>query len=270
MNGISTDQVFQPLADFGLPNPLFYHVFADDMDADIGVTSAYTVTAAGNGAAAIYDGNGTTAGDGAWATLTTNSSTPLATDSVIIQPPSGSFRYVAGKKMFFLVRLSCSDMTNSAITVGLTSAASGWASSAGFLPSAGVFINKASGANNNLLVQANVSSTSRGSATIPTTAYTLADAATVSTNPIELGFYITRLGEVRAFVGSQLTGQIPQSGTGSVNSAGVSILPSLGAVAAVTPTSISTNCLYPTIGIQSGTTSSKVLGIDFILCAKER
>ena len=111
--------------------------------------------------------------------------------------------------------------------------------------------------------------------TIPTSAYTL----TAATN-IDMGFYIDGNQNLFAFVGSQLVGWIPQSGTGAVNSAGVPILPSLGPVLAnynfnaqgtQTPILYTQQNLNLTLGVSNGTTAAiKTMTSDFHCFQKER
>jgi hypothetical protein len=106
--------------------------------------------------------------------------------------------------------------------------------------------------------------------TIPTSAYTLAD-----NTYIDMGFEVNRNQDIVAFVGSQLVGWLPQSGSGSVDPvSGVSLLPALGPCLinsqgsnALTWPSATLN---PTIAVQSGTASSKTMTVDFAMAAKER
>jgi hypothetical protein len=93
--------------------------------------------------------------------------------------------------------------------------------------------------------------------TIPTASYALTDAT-----DFDLGFSIDRAGNVYAFIGAQLVGYIPQSGSGSVT-------PNKRGVASFVPTLTTAN-LNLTLALQSGTASSKTMSADFILGSKER
>ena len=246
-NGFTSDPVYGPLGQMGMQNPFFYHLWSDDFDQEI-AESGYTKTTTGNGTVALA------AGDGGLALFTTNTSTPATTDIASIQLPVAGFTFTAGKKSFFLTRVQSSDMTNAAILAGLIQT-----TTTPFTVTDGIYFYKASGAASLVLI------TTVGSVptslTIPTSAYSLANNVNV-----DLGFYVDRKQNIYAFVGAQLVGYLPQQGTGST-------VPS-GAVAAIqqtiTPTTLTTANLNPTLAIQSGTASSKTMAADFLLAAKER
>lgn len=259
-SGLSLDQSFQPLYDMGLPNPLFYHLLYDDFDQEINETGAYTKTTSGNGTIAL------TAGDGGLALFTTNTGTPLAADIAAIQLPVAGFSLTAGKKSFFLTRLQISDAVNEAFNVG-------WIQTTAtpFTVTDGIYFNKATGSAANLQVTTTVGSTPT-TIVIPTSAYTLANNTF-----IDLGLYVNKTQDILVFVGGQLVGWIPQSGTGAVNTAGVTLVPNLGPAAALRQGAPGTGTvaltavnLNPTLAFQSGTASSKTAIVDFWLSAKER
>lgn len=243
--GQTTDAQWQPFADNGNGNPFFYHAVADDFDSSL-TTSIWTQNKTGNGTVAH------TAGDGGVALFTTNSSTPLATDYVDIQLPAASFTFATPKKFFFLARLQVSDVVNAAFIAGLVDTQV----NPFVTPTDGLYFLKASGASNNLILRSMKSSANTDLA-IPTSAYALAN----NTN-IDLAFAIDRNGNVGAYVGSQLVGFVPQSGVGSVN-------PSRGACAKFAP-SLTTANLNLTLGVLSGTASSKTMAADFVTAQKER
>ncbi|MDR8026495.1 hypothetical protein KPA93_25060 [Burkholderia cenocepacia] len=243
--GQTTDAPWQPLADCGAGNPFFYHGVQDDFDSSL-TTSIWTQSKTGNGSVAH------TAGDGGLALFTTNSSTPVGTDYAAIQLPAASFTFTKPKKFFFLARLQVSDAVNAGFIAGLVdSQANPFVS-----PTDGLYFLKASGAANNLILRSMVGSANTDLA-IPTSAYSLAN----NTN-IDLAFAIDRNGNVGAYVGGQLVGFIPQSGVGSVN-------PSRGACAKFAPTLTTAN-LNLTLGVLSGTASSKTMTADFVTAQKER
>lgn len=243
--GVSTDFPFQPLANFGNENPFMYATLEDDFYNSLGAAGAWTATKTGNGTIAH------TAGAGGLALFTTNSTTPAGTDICSIQAPAAGFAFASMKKAFFLARLQLSSATNAAFLAGLIQT-----TTTPFTVTDGLYFLKASGAANNLILRSTVGSVNTD-LTIPTSAYTLAN----NTN-IDLGFHVDRAGNVYAFVGSQLVGFMPQSGTGSST-------PPRGGVAAFAPTLTTAN-LNLTAAIQSGTAASSTMTLDFLMASVER
>ena len=250
--GVSTDAAYGPLRAFGLPHPFNYHYWEDDFELSPGVTGIYTQTKTGNGTIAVA------AGDGGRALFTTNSSTPAVGDICSIQLPAASFKMVAGYRAWYMVRLQLADITNPALLVGLIQT-----TATPFTVVDGIYISKAS-ASTNLVANCVVSSANVGSATVAA-----ATSRLTAAQDIDLAFHLTRTGEVEVYMGSNLV-FVPQSGTGSVNSAGVSNLPVVGPVARFTPTSLPSANLNLTVAVQSGTASSKTMNADFVMAAKER
>ena len=169
--GIATDFPWQPLANFGLPNPFDYHFWEDDFDDFKANANTYTVTATGNGTATNF------AIDGGAVRLTTNSSTPATTDIVSVQLPAASYAFVpstssvSGKTSHFWARIQLSDVTNAAFVVGL-----GNTTTAPFSASLtdGLYFTKASGSTQINLVS-NIGGTTVTTA-VPVSAYSLANA----------------------------------------------------------------------------------------------
>ena len=237
--GVSTDFPYGALANFGLPNPLSYHLWEDDFDV---LNSGYTVTKTGSGTLAV------TAAQGGALKFTTNASTPLASDLVSLQLPAGSFSFTAGKKCFFLTRLQSSDVVDATLLAGLMEITT--------TPGAatdGVYFSKLSGASNTLNLISNVGGVA-SSLAIPANAYSLAD----NTN-IDLAFYVDRNQRILAFVNAQLVGYVTQSGNGGPR----------GPVAGFAPP-LTTSLLSPTLAVISGTAASHTMTADFILAAMER
>lgn len=253
-SGSTSDYPFGPLADCGIGNPVFYHQFYDDFDNSLGATGLWTVSAGGAGTVA------STSGDGGLALFTTAGANG---NFESIQTPAAGFTLpqgvLAGKKEFFLTRLQLSDVTNSAFIAGLISI-----NATPFTAVAdGVWFSKASGGtvlNINSAIGSVVTTTA-----IPVSAFTLANAVN-----IDLGWYIDRNGNLNAFVGAQLVGYITQSGTGAVNSAGVSLVPTLGRCVSVAGLTFSTANLAPTLAVQTGAVAVKTMTVDFVVAAKER
>lgn len=241
-SGMTTDQPWQCLANYGFRNPFMYHEWEDDFDGLPSATGVYTATKTNAGTIAA------TAGDGGLLLFTTDA---LATDTCAIQLPTASFVLNAGKKCFFLTRIKVSSAANTAFEAGLIQT-----TTTAFTVTDGVYFTKATGSASNLILRSTVGSANTD-LTIPTAAYTLADNTF-----IDLGFYIDRNGQINAFVDSQLVGWIPQSGTGTT-------LPNRGPVGTFSPT-LTTATLNLTLAVKSGTASAKTMTSDFVMVAQER
>lgn len=250
-SGVSVDNPFGVTGNMGLPNPLFYHMWADDMDQEVAETGAYTKTVTGNGTVAL------TPGDGGLALFTTNSSTPLAADIASLQLPVAGYTVTLGKKMFYMVSFQASSISAAAFQFGFIQQTV----TPGTVTD-GIWFSKAAGSLTNLAI--NISKASAAvTVALPTNAYTLANAT-----QIQLGFSMDRNGNVQAWVGSQLVGNVPLAGTGSVLPPG-----NQGPVAAINSpatANIPIVNLTPTMAMQSGTTASSTMTVDFVLAAKER
>lgn len=286
--GATTDPTYGPLADSGYGNPFFYHQFADDFDNTVGSTSngLYTVTLNGSGAAANH-----VAGDGGLLTLQSGSA---AGNFASIQLPAGSITLpLTGNappststdtsKVFYLCRLQVANVTTSSFIAGLgaTTATPFTGGARNLLD--GLFFYKAAGGTALQVINlASAGNSPSGAAftntfAIPTANYTLTNNIN-----IDLAFSIDRMNNLRMYVGSQLVGWIPQSGTGATNAAGVSVLPSLGPAlanynfqaqggSAVTPIMYSTLPLNITLGICNGATAAAMtMTADFHMFQKER
>lgn len=283
-SGYTSDPPFGPLANSGAGNPFFYHAFDDDFDNQVVTTSNYTVTAA-SGSVAL------TPGDGGLALFTTgatanNFASIQTVSSGFVLPPTGNNPPATSnsmKKLFYLARLQLNDVTLATFIAGLCITTATPFTTGVRSVVDGLFFYKAPGAANNLVL-INIASNAgspTGAAftntfTIPVSAYTLAN----NTN-IDLAFYIDRNQNLYAFVGAQLVGFIPQSGTGAVDATtGLSILPSSGPVLAnynfqaqgvQTPIMFTTVNLAPTLAVSNGVTAvAKTMTVDFHGAQKER
>jgi hypothetical protein len=283
-NGATTDPPYGPLADSGMSNPFFYHQFADDFDNLLGPSGAYTITAAGGSVAhTAGDGGlglfstGATAGEFAWAQL------PAASFTLPLTGNNPPVTANSSKRMFYLARLQLSDVTLSDFIAGLcvtgTTPFNGGSGTQGITD--GIFFYKAPGGTVlQLLNIASAGNSPSGSAftntfNIPTTAYSLVNA----TN-IDLAFEIDANQNLKIWVGAQLVGWIPQSGFGSVNSAGVPILPVVGpclvnynfqAQGNQTPIMYTQANLNVSLGVCNGSTAAaKTMTVDFHTVQKER
>jgi hypothetical protein len=118
--------------------------------------------------------------------------------------------------------------------------------------------------------------------TIPTAAYSSIFA---NATFIDLAYEIDRQQNLKVWIGAQLFGWIPQSGTGSVNAAGVPLLPVNGPAFAnyqvvqganafstfATPVLYTQANLNITLGVSNGATAAaRSLTADFHCALKER
>jgi hypothetical protein len=285
-NGSTTDPPTGPLALSGFGNPFFYHQFSDDFDNLLGPAGAYTITAVGgsvvhtpgDGGLGLFS-TGATAGEFAEAQL------PAADFTLPLTGNNPPVTANSSKKLFYLARLQLSDVNLSTFIAGLcTTTAAPFGGAGGTQNVAdGLFFYKAPGGTVlQLLNVLSAGNSPSGAAitytyTIPVAAYSLVNA----TN-IDLAWAIDGNQNLFIFVGSQLVGWIPQSGTGAVNAAGVPILPSTGPVMAnynyqsqgaqaQTPQMYSVANLNPTLGVCNGATAAaKTMTVDFHCVQKER
>jgi hypothetical protein len=229
-------------------NPFFYHQDYDDFNyLD---TNEWLVTSLSSGGVAHV------AGDGGLITFTTAAT---SADFELIQRPHADFVLPAlGKRAAFLCRLQLSDITASAFYAGLINEAT---TIAGITD--GLYFTKASGGTVLNLVS-NVGGTLTTLA-IPTGAYSFVNA----TN-IDLGWLITRKGDVLAYVGSQLVGWIPQSGTGPLGTGNYPALPVVGPVGRITGPTFTAVALSPSLLLEAGAAAVKTMTTDFVGAWKER
>lgn len=288
--GSTTDPPYGPLALSGMSNPFFYHQFQDDFDNLLGPSGAYTITASGG--SVVHS-----AGDGGLALFTTGA---VAGNFAQAQLPAASFTLPltgatppgtanSSKKLFYLARVQLADVTLSSFIAGLCNTGTTLITGAGGTQNVtdGLFFYKApSSTTLQLLNVGSVANSPSGSAF--TNTFTIPAAAVTLTNAVsfDFGFSIDANQNLRVYVGSQLVGWIPQSGFGSVNAAGVPILPSLGPVLAnynflpqatglagstATPILYSTANLNITLAVCNGATAAaKTMTADFHTAQKER
>jgi hypothetical protein len=229
--GVATDQPFQPLAFYGNRNPFFYHEWEDDFDV---FNAAYVATKTTGTAGVI-------AGDGGILQLVTAAT---LNDLTSIQLPAASFSFTAGKKSFFLCRLSIDDATNGEFNVGLMNT-----TATPFAPTDGLYFKKAAGATT--LVLASMNGSVETDIAIPASLYP------ANATNIDLGWYVDRKQNVFAYVGNPLVGYVQQN------------VASLGPNAKGTPALTAAN-LNLTLAVGAGTAAARTMKVDFAMAAKER
>ena len=251
-SGFTQDAPFQPLSDCGVPNPFFYHQFADDFDSSVlvaGTSTIYTLTKSGTGAAIVGQ-----AGLGGQALFTAGTTAGNASAQL---PVAGFTVNNAPKKTFYVCRmqLATAVLTDSGISIiaGLiqTTTTPGTVTD-------GVFFKYTNGV---LTFNSNVGSVNTA-VTIPTAAYS---TAIVGNTFFDLAFFSDRNGNLLAYVDTQLVGFVPQSNIGTTGNP-----QNAGAVARLTPTSLTAVNLTPMLAtVQLGTTNM-TMAADFHGVFQER
>ncbi len=261
-SGSTQDQVWQMMGQVGVPNPAWYHQTFDDFD--FYDTNEWTTVTGSTGTVA------TAAGDGGLIVLTTAATSsdfegihrPVA--GFTFSPPNGST--VAGKKNVFFARITLSNIL-SGFVVGLANL-----SATPFALTDGVYVTKAIN-----VAAINLVSIVGGVATtipFPAASYSfLANAVTFDTgwfyNPSNGQGGTTMLG---GFMGQNLVGYSPQSGSGAGNLSGNpprQPVVSFNQVNGSVPTLTTAN-LTPTAAVQAPSAAAVTMTVDFIYNAKER
>jgi hypothetical protein len=248
--GISVSFPWQFFGGMGLPNPFYYHQRFDDFDILPAATSGWTPTGTGTVTAGSADG-GT-------AILTT---TAVAAEFEEIQGTQVSFTPVSGKKLYFVARVSLSDVTNAAFLAGLMPITATPFTN----PANGIWISKASGSTQLVLNVANSSVVT--STNIPTASITLANNVA-----FDVGIHVTAGAAttgvaITATVAPNLVAFTPQSGNGSANS--TNRQPNIASTAPLI-TTLQATVLAPVVAVQAGTTTIKTMSVDFVGAFRER
>ena len=250
--GISNAAPWQMFAGMGVENPFFYHQFYDDFD---------TLPSTSVGWNPVGSTGTVTQGslDGGVTILTT---TAVAAEFAELQRVAVSFQPVAGKKAYFVARITLSDVLNAAFVAGLMPITATPFTN----PANGIWISKASGST---VVNLNVANASTVTTTpFPATALTLTNAVA-----FDVGFEVTggsaggTAPTVRGSLAPSLVSYVPQSGNGSANSTNRS--PNIVSTAPLI-TTLQATVLAPIIAVQAGTTTIKTLTADFVGAFRER
>lgn len=241
LSGSTQAASFQPLGQLGIQDPFFYADFADDFLPYN--TALYTVTTPNSGTIA----NTAASGSGGRILLTTGAA---AGNFCELQLPTAAFQVVAQKKLAYLARLQVANITTSAIIAGLCNTTATPFSAV----ADGIFFSKAA-ASTNLILTINTGSTTIGSVTI--------SGALTNATDIDLGIYVDRNGNIRAFVGSSL------EGAKRPNTANLG--PNYGIQASALTGSLTSVLLNPTLAISNGATAAAMTGVaDFMFAGQER
>jgi hypothetical protein len=246
-NGVTNAALYQTMAQAGILDPTWAHVYHNDFDTY--AAGDWTVTKVGTGTAALA------AVDGGQLLLTT---TAGAADAVYNQLTAASFKVGGGKDVFFKFSGILSEITNSVIYAGLIATSATPISAAD-----GVFISKPTGSG---ALQLNV--VVGGVSTV--VAFPAA-CAIVAATAFELGFHIDYLGNVEAFF-NPTTGADWQQLDPTSTSAGAMV--TRGRVAAVANAAITngltTAVLNPSFGLLNSTAVARTLGCDYVTAVRNR
>ena len=213
-----------PDAEFAVPPASEAHQFFDDFDYinQDDWTTTHTSVGAGTGAAALADGDG-------GIIVVTNAANDA--DNTFLQKKGESFKFVAGKKLWFETRFKVSDATDSTVVMGLQIT-----DTTPLDTTDGIFF-----------LKADTATTFSGLVEKNNTATTTASVATVADDTyLTLGFFYNGVDAVRYFVNRAY-----------VSSSVVTNLPD-------------DEDLTISFGIQNGEAVVKTMTIDYIMVAKER
>jgi hypothetical protein len=244
LSGVTPAASFQPLGHCGVPDPFFYAQYDDDF---IHYNSGdYTVTSPNSGTVAATAAKGS----GGRILLTTGAT---GGNYCSLQLSTASFQIVAGKKLFYLVRLQVENITTQAILVGLCNTTTTPLSAV----ADGIYFSKAAASTSFVLTNR------AGSATIGSTTITAAQSGFAAATDIDLGFYVDRAGNIRAFVGNSLEGAKRQN-TATLG-------PNFGIKASDLTAAQTAVLLNPTLAVGNGATAAAITGTaDFQFAAQER
>lgn len=223
-SGVTNVAQTDTLGMFGAPDPTLYHVYFDDFHTFTAAQWVITTTEAGASSASEAVAN-----EDGGVLLVTNDTAD--NDNDFFQKVGESFRFVAGKKLWFKARIKTNDAVQSDIFCGLLIT-----DTTPLDVTDGVFFLKADDAASvSFLVEKN------------NTATTTANVATMVNNTwVDLGFYYNGVDAIDVFVNGE-----------KVARSAVTNLPD-------------DEELTISFGIQNGAAASKTLSVDYLFCAKQR
>jgi hypothetical protein len=254
-NGIANAAPWQHFAGMGVENPFFYHQFYDDFDTVPSTSIGWTATGTGTVTQGALNGG-----------VTILTTTAVAAEFEELQRTQVSFQPVSGKKLYFVARVTLSDVLNSAFLAGLMPLTATPFTN----PANGIWISKASGSTTLNLNVANNS-------VVTTTAFPAGALTLTNAVSFDVGFEVTANYNaagapssgpvVRGSVGPNLVGYVPQSGNGSANS--TNRAPNIISTAPLLAT-LQATVLAPVLAVQAGTTTIKTMTVDFVGAFEER
>lgn len=240
-SGFTQDMTWQPLGNIGIPDPFFYAYYEDEF---LPYNAAlYTVTATGGSVAA-------TAANGAGGRILFTTGTTVGNFGEIQLPVAG-LQYVPGKKMAYLTRVRIGQSTNAFVAGLINTTATPFT---GGSITDGIYFSSAAGSTT-ITLTAVTGGTVIGTDNINTPYTVGAD--------FDLGFYVDRLGNIKAFGGLNLVGaKRPNTAT---------LGPTDGIQASNMTGAISTVLLNPTLAVSNGTTAAAgTMVADFMFAGTER
>lgn len=246
-NGVTNAAAYQTMAQAGIPDPAWAHVYHNDFDTYL--ASDWTVSKVGTGAVGLV------AGDGGRLSVAT---TAGATDSTFNQLTFAGFKAVFGKDIFFRFIGQLSEVTNDVFYCGLIST-----TATPLTLGDGIYISKPTAA---AALQLNC--VVGGVATvIPFPAACVLTAAV----DFELGIHVDYLGNVEAFW-NPTTGADWQQLDPLSNAAGAMV--SRGRVAAVANANITNGLtqvlLNPSFGLLNSSAVARTLLVDCVTVVRNR
>lgn len=222
-NGVTNSSDIAFFADMGQLDPTKFHTYFDDFDYFTAGDWTITTTEAGAGDAT----EALTDGDGGLLKITNDAADD---DNDFFQKKGESFKFVAGKRLWFKSRFKVSDATQSDVVIGLQIT-----DTTPLAVTDGVYFLKADGsATVNCLVTKNSTSTTTAAATLVTDTF------------ITLGFYYDGASTIQIWADD------------------------LVVATSVTTNLVDDEELTISFGIQNGEAVAKTLTIDYIFACKER
>lgn len=222
-NGVTNSSDIAFFADMGQLDPTKFHTYFDDFDYFTAGDWTITTTEAGAGDAT----EALTDGDGGLLLITNDAADD---DNDFLQKKGESFKFVAGKRLWFKTRFKVSDATQSDLVIGLQIT-----DTTPLAVTDGVYFLKADGSTTvNCLVTKNSTSTTTAAATLASDTF------------ITLGFYYDGASTIQIWADD------------------------LVAATSVTTNLVDDEELTISFGIQNGEAVAKTLTIDYILAVKER
>ena len=222
-NGVTNSSDIAFFADMGQLDPTKFHTYFDDFDYFTAGDWTITTTEAGAGDAT----EALTDGDGGLLLITNDAADD---DNDFLQKKGESFKFVAGKRLWFKTRFKVSDATQSDLVIGLQIT-----DTTPLAVTDGVYFLKADGSTTvNCLVTKNSTSTTTAAATLASDTF------------ITLGFYYDGASTIQIWADD------------------------LVVATSVTTNLVDDEELTISFGIQNGEAVAKTLTIDYILAVKER